>query len=467
MTVPVISPVRTPVTRAVEKLRKFFEQSLTRYQLYEELIKLDPELQGAISTASIIVSKCLKSYTVNPGKELEKPEQEMLDELSRLYVKLSPYFYDVAYKLYRDGDTCCVVDVVKGIGIRELKWLPITKLTVLEDKAQLSRFDVPTQEANWYCLNEVPTVDGKMGQTQWFPAKNVVHFNWKRAEEILDNYNRKTLGIFTHPPLEALSISLIRKFSIQINDMLLREVLVPREHHKLPSEAFSPDNFAGDTYEDRVKAAQNAAQAAIDAYVRKLEQRRVDRGYVTLDNTEINIIEPKMSYTDPNPLIEQLNQSINSSIGTPESVVSGRTARRGSFASEVAVSSYFVAKAEFLAKLISRKLIELAKRHLTVKYGTKYEKYYDEIDFKLQLIFYPSEMARILAVLTELELFTDTELRDMFGFPPLRVEQRKEIQSRPRRHGTTPAEVAAHLPPVKKIPETPHTTSKRQKTESR
>jgi len=349
-----------------------------------------------------------------------------------------------------------VIGVRKGRGIEYLKWIPIDQLTILESKQQYQRFTETVQELNWYCVNEVPTLNMP---TQWFRSDQVVHFSWDKQEKIKDKYGRSTLGIYNDPPLEALSSYLIWKFALLLNDMLWRDVNVPREQHKLPSAPYDPSLFSG-TYEERLKKAQEAAEEMLKSYAAKLKRRRVDRGYVTLDNVEIEVIEPKLKYTAPNELIQQINEAIYGSVGTPESAITGRA--RGTFASEIAVESYLLLKSEFLAEKIASRFIELAKRHLTVKHGERYARHYDKIGYDVQLIFFPREMARTVAILRETGLFTMTELRAMFGKGPLTEEQKADLAKPLGHRFTETAREIAATEMRRERPERPLTPESRE-----
>lgn len=418
-----MSPVTTPTSRAVQRLKTFFEADLSRHQVYIYLDRLDDKLQSALSTAAMIVDRCLKGFTIELGKEEEPLEKELRKELALLDKTLRPYIFDIARKLLRDGDAPYIVDVVKGMGIRSLVWLPIDQLTILEDKDQLHRFAEDVQERNWYCLNEVPS--RYQQKTQWFKAKDIVHFDWEKQEKIRDMYNRWTLGIYNYPPLEALVPKIVWKFSILVNDMLLREVNVPREQHILPSEPYDPSLFQGKTYVEKKTAADAAAEADLLAYTTKLKGRRVDRAYVTLDNVKISTVEPKLQYTAPNELLQQIEGDVLGSVGAPESAVSGRS--KATYAGEIAIESYLLLKSEFAAQKVARRFIELAKRHLDVKTNKKFETLYDRIGYDVQLIFFPREMARTIAILRETGVFTKTELRQLFGKAPLTDEQKEDM----------------------------------------
>ncbi len=427
-----VGPILMPTSRAMQTIKNYFTGSFNKYQRYQALEELDSELQSGISTASIVVAQSMKGFVVRPGEKLEGPEEELQKLLNDFYKDvLEPMEYDIAYKLFRDGDACYVLDKVKAIGIREFVWLPMERLTVVESISDATRLSRVIQEANFYLLNEIPAVSGYAttmdSKPQTFKADQVVHFNWGRKERVNDLWGRETYGIFTRSPTHALVVKVEGKLAAFLNDMLIKDVMVPREHHTLPSEAFNPDFFQGDNQEAKILAAQSAADKVLTAYAKGLEGRRVDRGYVTLDNVGINIIEPRMQYNAPNEYIKQMDQSINRSMGTPESVLSGQSGSRGTFASEVAIGAYLVMKAEFLAKKMSRKYIDLAKIHLKIKEQNKYDEHLDKIDFKLQLIFFSAEMARTVAILASLGTYTEDEIRGRMGDPPLREDQREHL----------------------------------------
>ncbi len=429
-----------PTSRSVRRYKDYFDSSYNKYQQLIEIENLDSELQSGLSTASIIVAQSMQGFVVNPGEKQDPLEEELTKELTLFYEQvLEKYSYDIAYKLFRDGDAIYLKDLKDKVGLRELIWLPMERLTVAEtlDKITWTGPGIVIQEANYYILNEEGVYDGfralfggTLGTTvkmQRWPKEEVVHFNWNRLEKTTDLWHRDVYNVFTDSPTMSLLPKLEKKMASEINDSLIRDVMVPREHHKLPAEPFSPDLFQGQNQFAKITAAQTAAASVVGAYAKGLEGRRVDRGYVTLSNVEIDIVEPKMQYTAPNDRIDQLNDAINRSLGTPETVLAGRSSGRGTFASEIAIGAYLVMKAEFIAKQITKDYIALAKEHLTAKFETKYESLYDQIKFKLQLLFFRAEIAKIVAMMASVGIYTRDELRDLSGYLPLREDQIEDL----------------------------------------
>jgi len=453
-------PVTVPITKIKEKLFPDIEEVLervNRYTQYRSLVELDAELFSTINACALLIASAIRGFTVKYGQELDKQEQQLYEELKWLFEELRTYLYDIAFKVLLYGDAIYVKEMVTKQGFDGLTYLPIEYVTVRSTSNSNEPEDEPIQEAKWYFFNE-----GMTKEKKW-PADQIVHFNWGRKELVKDNFNRLTLGIFTLPPLESLKYLLLWKFSILLSDMAWRSVNFPREHHKLPSEPFNPDYFAGSTQEERVQAAKAAARAAMEEYRTNLQRHKADRALITLDDVEVEIIEPKLKYTDPNELLMQIKQTIAETYGVPASAIPA-AAYRGTFAAEVKIASFFFEKVKHLARLIGRKLIEIAISHLETKYGKKYEKYYKEIGVS---IFFESELlekARAAALLAEIGIFAPEEIRAMLGFSP-QMPEVVVARQKEKPHSRTTAQVAvAEVRTTKpQAPLTPHSETDKQK----
>ena len=409
-----VPPVLVPLE---EELQLFYSQretfkARTRYDLYRDLISIDAELFGAVQAMALCIASSLKGFTVKYGQQLDEEEQAMYDELQELWKTLQPYAYDIAFKIIRDGDAVYRIIITENEGITGLQYLPMSFLTAREFHPDTGKLETdPIQVANYYILNE-----GSGMKQQVFSSNEVIHFNWGRQELVTDILGRRTLGIWNKSPLESLKAKILWKHTIIINDMLWRSLNVPREHHKLPSEPFNPDNFTGDTIEERIERAKQAARQALEEYRSQLSREKVERAYITFDDVEIEIIEPKLKYTDPNELLEQLDDSIYTCLGVPRSAVS--EAKRTSYASELVVFAYFRARTTHLANLIAKGFIRLAELHLLEKFKDRFTKHFSKIGFRIHTELFMRELARTIAILAATGLFTQAELRALAGFSP-------------------------------------------------
>lgn len=463
------------VTAAVSIYRELFSKvsSIDRYTFYQIMIERDPELAGAIDAKATFIAKTLGGFRYLVGETKTKREEEISQELERLHRKLRKYYYDIAYKVIRDGNACYLIQLEQGNGISKLEYLPMNALTCVESEEQklfMELPNVPQQifKRGVYILSENTAYEKR------FPASSVAHFDLGRQDAVYDNCGRYTLGVWNVSPLESLKGKLLWKEAIILADMLWRERMVPREHHKLPSEPFDPNLYPGKTMAEKIKAANQAVENAVKEYTNKLYSKsseiypRPDRGYVTLDNVEISVVESKTSHTDPNALLEQIDKSIYSVI-TPESTVSAKA--RSTYGSEVAVMLYTTLKAERIAEAIAEVLIDLAKLHLRNKSGFE-DAELDNIDFMFNKLLDRHSIVRDSAILLETGAFTPAEVRAMMGFPPLSEADRREIEAyfervaARRRHTTSLREIAAAGRRSERTeqPVTPHSEHQQQLT---
>ena len=376
--------------------------------------------------------------------------------MQQFYRMVKPILYDIAFKVVMDGDAVYRVELNKGLS--RLVYLPMTHLTAREYHPDTGELETdPIQVANYYILNE------GYDKQQVYPASECVHFNWGRIELVDDILGRRTLGIWNVSPLEPLRAKLLWKHVILLNDMLWRSVNVPRRHHKLPSEPFDPDKFSGKTREERLERARQAAVKALEDYANQLRLHEVERDFITLDDVEIEVVEPKLKWTDPNQLLEQIDESIYAAIGVPKSAVSGM--RGGTFATELVVSSYFFHRSRHLAHLIGANLIKVAIMHLESKHGLEYSDLYDYISVDVYTELFLREQARTVAILSQLGIFSKSELRAMLGYSPQVPEDVLEEtlhKSTVQSAGQVAAAEMRRQSPER--PETPESKEAKQKT---
>ena len=127
--------------------------------------------------------------------------------------------------------------------------------------------------------------------------------------------------------------------------------------------------------------------------------------------------------------------------------------------------------AETLADIIKTEFLKLIKRHIRLKYGSRFsEDDLNKIDIKVRLTLdvLRGEIIRQVAILAQLGLCTTDELRAMIGLEPLTEDQVPHIVTKSgRQYVQTPADVTRDVTKrVKPIPQplTPESRRERQVT---
>ena len=247
-----------------------------------------------------------------------------------------------------------------------------------------------------------------------------------RRKWTLDNMSRWTFNVWSHSPIETLRVLIEWKQNLIRNDIVWRNRLLPREHHKLDLSVYDPSKYTG-TYATKIGAAKKDATGAITDYNDKIRRREADQGFTTGQNVDIGIIEPKStSYTAPNLIIDQINSLISTPTGTPGALVGGES--KG-FTSLLHSSSFTAMRADVYAQRIISALEDLMKRHVRLVRPGMSDEIVNRLYIKNRLILDRdrTELAKIIAVLNETNVFTPPEIRNIWGLDPLTEQQAKEI----------------------------------------
>ncbi len=430
---PILTPLKVIYNR-ISRVSNVKEM----YRLFKEV---DPVLAGAIDRIAAMVRTSYQGVGVKIGEELESEEEELYEIVKKFEkdFKIKEHFYAIADTILTYGDAVYIAKYKTSVGLSEFRPLPMEYLTAVESKEQMGDSSGQVYEGNIYLLNEMGvgvrgfTDSDKADSLQW-KRKEIAHFARSDISSTVDDIiGRFTFGVWSVSPIEPLRPQLLWKLALQINDLVLRQHLVPRQHHKLDLDRFRPELYAGDTIEERMAKAKAAAEAYIATYATTVAVplKDVDKSIVTGKTTEIGYLEPsKVTYLDPNPLIEQVNQNIYAAFAPVETAVTGRGAR--TYATELVVASYATLCAESIADIIKTEFLKIIRKHVQTKYKNKYDEHLDKIDIKirLELEILKGEQVRRLAILSAIPIMTADELRAEVGKEPLTKEQQAKVISR-------------------------------------
>lgn len=417
-------PVLIPLNELYTKL----SQTKNEKMVFRLLKESDPELAGAIDRISKMVRVSYDGIGLKTEETIATNEEELTKALKEFEdeYNIQSYFYTIADQLQTYGDAVYVTTFEEGIGLSQFVSLPMEYLTAVETTAQITDVNTQIFTANIFVLNE--TSEEK--QRTW-TSDEVTQFSLnKRAATVYDLLRRYTYGVWSVSPIESLKSTLMWKLVLKINDIMLRQHLVPRQHHKIDLSAFNPMNFPGETLEARFAAAQTAAMLYLKKYKETVAtpMKQVDKSVITGMDVIIEYLEPKgVSYVDPNNLVKEINQSIWAAIAPIETAVTGRGER--SYASELVVSSYSILVAETLGDIIRDQMLEIVKKHIQSKYPGVYDADLNNIQMNIQLVLGIERGERIRqgAVMMASDALTADEFRAMVGLPPLTDEQKEEI----------------------------------------
>jgi hypothetical protein len=170
-----------------------------------------------------------------------------------------------------------------------------------------------------------------MGTTNMaeYKGEHVCHISLNyRGNWVTDIYNRNTFGIWGTSPLESL-IDMVRwKYQSIRDDVAWRHANVPRIDHSLDLGSVLDLNEYSGSVDERINAAQNAAQNIVSTYKSNLEnsddsdnEMDVDQGFIHDNNTKVQQIGGNNTYADCLNIVKKVDMSIATRLGIPLSAL--------------------------------------------------------------------------------------------------------------------------------------------------
>ncbi|MBA2851764.1 hypothetical protein HNP86_001923 [Methanococcus maripaludis] len=279
------------------------------------------------------------------------------------------------------------------------KMLPSFGVTIVDDAKRVGNF---TNTKNVYITDKkVYVLNEKDQQTRkTYKADDIIHLSLNsEGTRMKDIYGRETYSIYSVPPTQPLLKQLKWKELLVDNDVMWRDKMVPREHHKVKIDV-DIDEFTG-TLQEKIKKAQDAAAEYMTDYVSSIGCIESGQSYVTSDNVDIDIIETQLNYSSPNQMLSDIDKTIAAGLNVPVSAVCGESG--SNYSSELIIATYFMMNAD--------SIIEIINEYFLYKYPGA-----DLSKAKVMLEMWKTEVFKRASLATGLGVFTTNEIRQMLGY---------------------------------------------------
>lgn len=402
----------------VRELSRF--DLMSEEEIYEQIAVWEADAGGAIDRMSTLVKQSLHEPFIKKGKSIDTSEQKCVDVAIDVYERLEiPEWAEAMTEvLLTQGNTFITKNEdEKGI----FRFQPNRYITAVDELDQAGMVDYTglLREGKYLVLGE------KQGSfDEVFAPGEFYHIKYKKTPYFVkDIVGRRTWNVHSISPLHRSVLPIWWKRQTMMIDILWRWKNVPREHHKLNSEMFSLDKYAG-TKDEKISKARAAANSTISSYIKTLEEMQPDRGFVTLDNTTIDVISPNSTYMGTNDLLEQLGRKTYTSLNIPPSVIDGKDS--GSYAAELVLATYLSNKVEGIANKFKPVILDIIKTNVLMEDDSLPV---SKLNISPSISISTSEIEnfRRATLMASMGQFTDTEIRESVGYQPLTAEERQQI----------------------------------------
>ena len=208
------------IVRDTERLRQDSKFD-NEVNLYDHMIKLDPELNGAVRAVSLTAN----NYSINYDKGKNATIRNAIQELVEETLDLDDILINKMRNLMVYGNDINKLVGKEGVGITNLQNLPIKQITIVDERGGIGSYfvadeDNPIMTADTYMVRE-----GTMYEVA-IPKREILHVRVDyRSNWFTDNKGRKTYGVWGASRFTSLKQAIRMKYNTMNNRISLEDAM--------------------------------------------------------------------------------------------------------------------------------------------------------------------------------------------------------------------------------------------------
>ena len=331
------------IVKNTEGLRNTFDHT-NEFNLYDDMLNYDPELNGAVRTISLTANK----YQVIGGKNsairlaIKTLVEETLD------------FDDLLINGMRNlmvygNDISKYVGTSKE-GITNLQSLPIAQITIMDDRTGSTQTDKENaiMEARKYLLRE------EARDPQIYPVDEILHIRIDyRSNWLRDHLGRWTYGVWGASRFTALKQAIRAKYNSMNNRIALEDSLT-KQYITIGPEAVENINDP--------EEAEARLNYVMDSVGTLLDGLRSDQVPILPHYVKMEFVDLKNTIPDNSGFMDSVNADISSVLHVPR--VSMGQEKGSTFAATYNASQWSVQAIRRLQSILAQSMNALFSKHL-------------------------------------------------------------------------------------------------------
>tara|TARA_R110001592_G_scaffold89703_2_gene263636 strand:+ start:5550 stop:6953 length:1404 start_codon:yes stop_codon:yes gene_type:complete len=275
----------------------------SEFDLFDDMLKLDPELNGAVRAVSLTGNKYKFDYAKAKNKKIrESVEQFVID------VDLDDFIINTMRNLLVYGNSIDKIVGRAGVGITALQSIPITQVTIVDERPNSDKSpraygkDDPIMEANTYRFREQ-----ERGALE-IPADEISHIkldyrsNWHR-----DRLSRWTYGVWGASRFSSLKQAIRAKYNTMNNRIAIEDSMT-KQYISIDMSAVE---HITDPNEQRERLSHIMKEVG-----KLLEGLRADQIPILPDYVSINQMDMK-NVPDNSGFLDMINSDISAVLQVP------------------------------------------------------------------------------------------------------------------------------------------------------
>jgi len=334
------------------KLLRDHSRSFTRSQfddefdLYDEMLRLDPELNGAVRSVALTANNWDIDYTTGKNRRVRAAIRDLVERLD-----MDDILINMLRNLMVYGNDINKLVGKTGVGITAVESLPIHQITIKDDRGlqppSVNR-DAPIMKPKTYLLRENETY------SKIFDVSEILHVRMDfRSNWFQDRLGRWTYGVWGASRFSALKQAIRAKYNTINNRISLEEALT-KQYVTIGMEAIE--------HIQDPEEAQARLTHIMDEVSKLLEGLRGDQIPILPSYVKLEHMDLRNTIPDSTSFLDMVNADISAVLQVPR-VAAGQE-KGSTFAATYQASMWSINAIRRLQKIAIESCQELFLKHL-------------------------------------------------------------------------------------------------------
>ena len=333
------------IVKNTEELRKRQDYD-NKFDLFDEMLNYDPELNGAVRTISLTANK----YRIVGGKNasIRSAIKNLVEEV----VDFDDLLINGMRNLMVYGNDISKLVGRTGAGITEIQSLPVAQVTILDNRAASTQTDKDNAilRAERYLLRE-----GGRDEME-FNSSEILHIRIDyRSYWFRDRLGRWSYGVWGASRFTSLQQAIRAKYNSMNNRIALEDSLT-KQYITIGAEAIE-----GITDPDE---QQERLNFVMDSVGTLLDGLRSDQVPILPHYVNMEFVDLKNTIPDNSNFLDSVNADISSVLHVPR--VSMGQERGSTFAATYNASQWSVQAIRRLQSILAQSIKRLFSKHLNL-----------------------------------------------------------------------------------------------------
>jgi hypothetical protein len=345
------------IVRDTERLRRDSNHD-NEFDLYDNMLKLDPELNGAVRAVSLTANNYEVNYSRGRNSQIRNAIQTLVEDT----IEFDDIMINAMRNLMVYGNDINKIVGKQGVGVTNIQSLPVKQISIVDERGGLGSYfvadeDNPIINATTYMVREATSYERAI------PAKEILHVKIDaRSNWFTDNKLRKTYGVWGASRFTSLKQPIRMKYNSMNNRISLED--------SMTKQFITIDKSAIEHIQDPVEQNERLRHI-MDEVIKLFEGLRGDQIPVLPHYVELHHVDVGNSVPNNTGFLDAINADIAAVLQVPR-VAAGQE-KGSTFAATYNANLWAVQAISRMHRILSEAATKIFMTHLDLL-GIEYRK---------------------------------------------------------------------------------------------